>query len=361
MATVNRRAFTLVELVVVLSIITILLAIFLPAVQSARTASRRTQCRNNLKYLGLALHNYHDFFRTFPPGWVAQNDAPESGPYVGWQTMILPFLDQQPLYNKFDFNRQSAPEFSNPEIASMTLNPYRCPSDSTPDLNPFRNGLATSNYSGNFGSRALPRLLPDRMSQWFPGVSPTPRESDGIFFCNSTIGSRDIPDGTSNTLMAGERGVASGSGIWLGLVQNQFENDQVTDGSERSPLNRSYSAWSSSHSNGVQVLFCDGTVRFISQEISTGVVSGQRGVFQRLCSRNDGGAIGDLNTIQPAPTNSRPTRSAPSGVPNTLPGPPEEKTDSKKADAAADEKPPDPAKSDNKAADERPSDSKKAE
>jgi len=103
---VKRRAFTLIELLVVIAIIAILIALLLPAVQQAREAARRTQCRNHLKQIGLALHNYHDTHLTFPASVYSSGRSPSGGlvtNVTGW-IMLLPFLDQAPLYNQFDFN-----------------------------------------------------------------------------------------------------------------------------------------------------------------------------------------------------------------------------------------------------------------
>ena len=106
----SRRGFTLIELLVVIAIIAILIALLLPAVQQAREAARRTECRNNLKQIGLALHNYHDNFRQFPIPALLSSNAPASGGIGGmttsnvWSLAILPFLDQGNVYDMYDFN-----------------------------------------------------------------------------------------------------------------------------------------------------------------------------------------------------------------------------------------------------------------
>src|SRR5690242_3289223 len=97
-----RRGFTSVELIIVVVLVAILIALLLPAVQHAREEARSAQCKNNLKQLGLALHNYHDTFVTFPPGWIAADREPQTGPCYGWGTMLLPFLDQAELYNRIN-------------------------------------------------------------------------------------------------------------------------------------------------------------------------------------------------------------------------------------------------------------------
>jgi prepilin-type N-terminal cleavage/methylation domain-containing protein len=98
-----RRAFTLIELLVVIAIIAVLIALLLPAVQQARESARRTQCKNNLKQLGLALHNYHDNFKGFPMGKFSPKSSPSSGS-LSMHPSILPFIDQGPLYNTINFN-----------------------------------------------------------------------------------------------------------------------------------------------------------------------------------------------------------------------------------------------------------------
>lgn len=136
--TYQRRGFTLIELLVVISIIAILIALLLPAVQQAREAARRTQCKNNLKQIGLALHNYHDVARAFPPGWIAVDDtgspsAHEGTSGVGWAAMILPYLEQGNIYSQFN---ASLP-LTDPANAAFLRNQipgYKCPSDPQPEF-----------------------------------------------------------------------------------------------------------------------------------------------------------------------------------------------------------------------------------
>src|SRR6186713_2532511 len=133
-----RRAFTLIELLVVIAIIAILIALLLPAVQQAREAARRTQCKNNLKQISLALHNYHDVFNTFPPGQVYC----QAGPTVcnanrptwsfgwTWTTFLLPYIDQAPLFNKFDTSRNLYDPV-NVDLIKTSNPAYQCPSDAS--------------------------------------------------------------------------------------------------------------------------------------------------------------------------------------------------------------------------------------
>ena len=158
-----RRGFTLIELLVVIAIIAILIALLLPAVQQAREAARRASCKNNLKQIGLALHNYHDVHSAFPSGWIGvTNEQPSvlgaSG--FAWGTMVLPYLDQGPLYGKFNL---SNPLDASPNRALITqhLTVYQCPSDPKPETfkTPDQNGnpieMATANYAGVFGTVEL--------------------------------------------------------------------------------------------------------------------------------------------------------------------------------------------------------------
>ncbi|MDA0282986.1 MAG: DUF1559 domain-containing protein [Planctomycetota bacterium] len=206
-----RRGFTLIELLVVIAIIAILIALLLPAVQQAREAARRSQCRNALKQIGLALHNYSDVHSTLPPGYVSggvsMTDPASAETSLGfsWATMILPFADQAPLYEHFDFSEDSD-EDHNLEHGQTSLAMFRCPSDPSGERftmvdsggavindslgDPME--LATSNYVGIIGYGSL-------------SMTPGNPAGKGILYRNSSVRFRDITDGTSNTIMAGER------------------------------------------------------------------------------------------------------------------------------------------------------------
>lgn len=303
---------TRMEIVMLVTVTIVTCGWLLPFVQRAREAARRWECSNNLKLIGVALYNYHDTHGRFPPGWLAESRDPESGFYYGWQSKLLPFLELVKLYNSNDFgygpvtekalkaNTNSRSNWGSHLKAGRTaIQAFRCPSDNLPDLNPLRSNYATSNYSGVFGSLPLPRLLNDRMGLWAPGAAMTPENSNGSFWCNSTSRLRDYIDGTSNTLFVGERCVPSGGGIWIGIVQNQFENDQITDCSFRSPINHSYSSFSSLHPGGCNALIADGSVNFLSDSIDTADKPGESKTFQDLCDRTDGRPINSGSSIVP--------------------------------------------------------------
>src|SRR5687767_6993146 len=121
----ERQAFTLVELLVVIAIIGVLVALLLPAVQAAREASRRMQCSNNLKQIALALHNYHDVHKTFPPAYIPDADGK---PMHSWRVLILPYIEQQPLFTQYDFNEPwNGP--NNSRLANISIPVYHCPSE----------------------------------------------------------------------------------------------------------------------------------------------------------------------------------------------------------------------------------------
>jgi prepilin-type N-terminal cleavage/methylation domain-containing protein/prepilin-type processing-associated H-X9-DG protein len=285
----SKRGFTIVELLVVLAIVAVSLALALPAIQHSIQDARRAQCKNNLKQIALALHNYHDTFRVFAPGWVSRDGTPGLGPRAGWQAMILPFVDQAPMYNQINFSLTSPIVADGKPVAlfQTPLAVYRCPSDPTPEPNPLRGEYATSNYSGNYGHVPPPRLQPLGMADFWPGALEAPMKSRGIFARNSSVGIRDITDGTSNTLLVGERCFTSGAGIWPGVTDNGHEDDAVTDCSHRSRINAGWFSFSSRHGGGINVVLCDGAVRFLDDKIDS-KPGPEPGTLQKLGCRDDG-------------------------------------------------------------------------
>jgi prepilin-type N-terminal cleavage/methylation domain-containing protein/prepilin-type processing-associated H-X9-DG protein len=200
-----RRGFTLVELLVVIAIIGILIALLLPAVQAAREAARRTQCNNNLKQVGLALHNYHDSFKSFPPTavWGAfdpANPTQQQSPYhPTWLTMILPHMEQQPLYDTVNFD---LPMYGQ-QVTSTQVGTLQCPSDTQLDLSSQRN-IAYTNYAASEGYHWWPSAIFGNWSPWDAYGFTVSCDVSGIFSPGNTNKVADIRDGTSNVVMCSE-------------------------------------------------------------------------------------------------------------------------------------------------------------
>jgi prepilin-type processing-associated H-X9-DG protein len=338
----------LIELLVVIAIIAVLVSLLLPAVQQAREAARRTQCKNNLKQIGLALHNYQDTYGVFPPGgthdfadWdVTINEATSSNAAWAWGASILPELDQGALFNALNVNgtlldtvlRAAVTDPNAQALVNTNVSAYRCPSDNAPDLNTWRvmankyyggsgiNGrnspqggfLATSNYVANHGTQWV---LP--YQSFTLGMDPY-----GVFYIDSKLSARDVRDGLSNTIFIGERNWLNKAAVWIGnrnvtgagdwglrytfgvsdFPQNYWAPDPVATPST-SPSSVAGGAFSSAHTGGVNYLFGDGSVHFIADSINfdtTLINPGsatnlrQRGVYQLLLQRSDGQVIGDF-------------------------------------------------------------------
>lgn len=323
-----RSAFTLIELLVVIAIIAILIGLLLPAVQQAREAARRSQCRNNLKQIGLALHNYHDTYNTLPPGVVHKsgNQNVAAMASYGWGTFILPQLEQATMFNAMQTNGKDLDELlrntANPQeqrLPLKTLPFYRCPSDTAPDLNSKREWdapysqyfnnqpvhLATSNYVAVSGSRwSTPE-------DWIVNrIDPY-----GTFWGDSKVNFRDITDGLSSTFIIGERdwelGWAAnwvgqrnytGNGIWGArqnlAILNVKINDPVLQPNGNPAVSRGFS---SRHVGGAYFLFGDGRVQWISENVEFNDVqpaqqspNNKLGLFQRLGRRNDGHVLSEF-------------------------------------------------------------------
>ncbi|MFN9717500.1 MAG: DUF1559 domain-containing protein [Planctomycetota bacterium] len=197
----RTRGFTLIELLVVIAIIAILVALLLPAVQQAREAARRTQCKNNLKQLGIALHNYHDTFNVFPPAHVrTQSAMPGDGLITGWRgysahSMLLPYIEQAPLYQQINFNN-FFDNSMNTASRRTVIAAFRCPSDS-----PFPGSAETgnNNYPGSMGPS---------LGQY---VSPI-GVRNGMFNFDVKVAMRDVLDGTTNTIAFGEQLIGDNNG-----------------------------------------------------------------------------------------------------------------------------------------------------
>jgi len=301
----RQSAFTLIELLVVIAIIAILIALLLPAVQQAREAARRTQCKNNLKQIGLAIHNYHDVYTTFPninAGGVANSSL--SG--VSLFASILPMIDQANTFNQFDFNKANT-DPANQAVVSQQLPFYLCPS--SPMRRPVPscdsdNGRAPGNYAVCMGSI-------DFNQYWSFFGAPQPDLNGAVVYSDSVTGKtriRDILDGTSNTLLIGETAYnlpdylfSSGSCVgdrrysftyWANpfpgstacTTQYDFNPFDIADDGIFDPnWTRSFR---SDHEGGVQFVLADGSVRFISENINADLLDA-------LATRSGGEVIGE--------------------------------------------------------------------
>jgi prepilin-type N-terminal cleavage/methylation domain-containing protein/prepilin-type processing-associated H-X9-DG protein len=329
-----RRAFTLIELLVVIAIIAILIALLLPAVQQAREAARRTQCRNNLKQLGLAMHNYHDNFNQFAGTIFADGGTPNWSDSSRGSYLIryLPYMDQAPFYNALNFSTTGVAW--NPGNFEAQVDPqgnlyrqkvipaFKCPSDPSPDLGGHS---AKTNYACSMGNQ----LMPAYTSGWgtcslYPGNnfntgaaghgnSRSSQDISGIvsrLVWAAKIG--DIVDGTSNVIAAGEIRPACGDHSWNGWfhfnslwiattapinfpVECIYESPNWNAGSApagKTACNQ-YQSWNttqgfkSRHVGGAHFLLCDGSVRFIGENLDYTT-------YQRLGDRRDGGVVGDF-------------------------------------------------------------------
>jgi prepilin-type N-terminal cleavage/methylation domain-containing protein len=179
-----RHGFTLIELLVVIAIIAILVALLLPAVQQAREAARRTQCRNNLKQIGLALHNYHDVYNKMPPSICLTFNGSDYGEW-GPQARLLPYIEQGNLQNLIDFRRTYTVQ---PDVVKMRIPVYMCP-DEVNDHASDEDDL--QQYPLNYGAN---------LGTWLVYNPVTGRGGNGAFFPNSSLAMRDFTDGSSHTL-----------------------------------------------------------------------------------------------------------------------------------------------------------------
>ncbi len=316
----SARGFTLIELLVVISIIAVLIALLLPAVQSAREAARRMQCTNNLKQVGLAMHNYESANTCFPPGYFSLKDPvtfENDGPGWGWAARALGHMEQTALYNSVNF--VIGIEFPDNQTARLTtLATFFCPSDATrtdtftvvdSTTNNSTPGapicdVASSNYVGSVGTGDPSSLYPYIIDD---DDGPPGRDNgNGIFFRNKCVTIAAITDGTSQTFLAGERSQNLSRATWTGAVTNAAVPLVALQGgagfdpegggalvlshtgeghgpNSPSGLAHGDQYWSR-HPGGANFLFCDGSVRFIKELVGFTI-------FQAIATRQGGEVV----------------------------------------------------------------------
>jgi prepilin-type N-terminal cleavage/methylation domain-containing protein/prepilin-type processing-associated H-X9-DG protein len=298
----KSAGFTLVELLVVIAIIGILVALLLPAVQAAREAARRMQCSNNLKQLGLALHNYHDTYKTFPPGTLNQSLAAQfSYPRLTWAVFVYPFIEQGNVYNRFDFvtqpvghDRQADLDINAAGITAPTqavVPVMRCPSDTSAELWANTNNSAQAHSRGNYAA------VFGNIDIGATRVLPVAHRPAAFGYRKVTFG--EIADGTSNSIALAEmlswpevvgpfrgcywRDFSGAAWIFTLNPPNSPIPDQIRatqcvlaqnhNRPQRNlpclPINgdRETAASRSRHPGGIQVAMCDGSVHFVSQTL----------------------------------------------------------------------------------------------
>jgi len=271
----KNLGFTLVELLVVIAIIGILIGMLLPAVQQVREAARRIDCSNKSRQLGLAVINYESAHREFPPGWMVNDQSSLSG--WSWAAIVLPFLEQENLADQIDFEQ---PVENNTNVITEVLPIFLCPSDPDADILTLDGNVTVVGSGGGSGTTTLAQS-PGSVSlavarSNYSGVFGTlevnedPERGNGTFFADSQIGFRQIRDGSSNTMMIGERRNDLGAVTWTGAISGVAEPFARIVGATDLTPNASeerFETFRSYHPGGINVTLADGSTQFISDNI----------------------------------------------------------------------------------------------
>ncbi|RCS48333.1 DUF1559 domain-containing protein [Bremerella cremea] len=340
----KRTGFTLVELLVVIAIIGVLVALLLPAVQQAREAARRMSCSNNMKQLGLAVHNYHDTYGVFPNASIDQECGItrgnyQSAPFPGggtsqwsWGTTLLPFIEMGNVYDSLQPGRKRlADQLDDPTALTVMQQRYaqfRCPSDTAPDTNvnrtlKSRSGKETetsvSNYIAancSFDSSLFRGDVATNVD-WPNGVFNYGLYANGAMPSHGANRTAEITDGLSNSALLSERnwtishpassatliptnaGTLFGNNVSSSSYGLRNEMTQVVFGASygvNDPIYGQYGGVSSNHPGGVMMTLCDGSVRFIPEtiDLTTGDLNFVNSTYEQLVAVNDGQVMRDF-------------------------------------------------------------------
>jgi prepilin-type N-terminal cleavage/methylation domain-containing protein len=272
----SARGFTLVELLVVLAIIGTLVALLVPAVQAARESSRRAQCRNNLRQIGIALNLHTDRYDTYPAGCIGcrpalrADEPPAVLRYISWNVQLLPHLEEEPLGRRFNFSLPSYHTANRP-VASTVVALFLCPSTEDPSLLSSQNvwkGSAFSDYGGVYGVEDPTDLV----TVIDPTATQTLRkEMLGVMLYEEMISPNEITDGLSKTACVGEVGLRrfSAETEWVN-GNNIFAQEVAT------PINgpvELINELGSPHPGGAFVVFCDARVEFVLESVEQEVLN----------------------------------------------------------------------------------------
>ncbi|WP_437230858.1 DUF1559 domain-containing protein [Planctomicrobium sp. SH661] len=337
-----KAGFTLIELLVVIAIIAVLIALLLPAVQQAREAARRSQCKNNLKQIGLAMHNYVDVYGCFPAAYIRDPNVKDNEGHWAWSAMILPYVEQAALYNRMNVGSNTASQafgIVGKAAFQAKYSIFRCPSDAGPALHPatLDDGSDGRGYTidllspGGAREESLPLSITNYIASNNTNLIRINRPTNdndgttgalGVFRNDAGTRLRDITDGTSNTILTGERAYSISGNVMLAAVLFAVRDIDGTGPACRNCPSVQYiqglvsiaghmqhginparisdvsknASYSSLHTGGAHFLLGDGSVRFVSENIENryDTAPATDSVAERLVAIRDGAPIGEF-------------------------------------------------------------------
>ena len=262
--------FSLIELLVVITIIGILISMLLPAVQSAREAARRISCSNNLRQIGIGLHGYHAAHDCFPPGCIEPTHRKSNGRQFAWSALLLPYIEQVALHAAIDFSKPCY-DAANAQAAATVLATYICPS--TARSSPLVQGRGATDYGGLYGE-AIPPNPAD--GSWLA--------ENGMMIYDCSFAIVDIHDGASNTLIVSED-CGWGDAQWINGL-NIFDQKYGVNFEPPNPRLRENEI-RSDHPGGANGAFCDGSVRFLTENMDLRIL-------EAIITRAGGEIVGEF-------------------------------------------------------------------